>query len=82
MVQLSIFLCHKFPRIRKVTASKLFETLIMYDEVIEDEDNKEEVNAILSDTNWDKSVEEIRPIRNRLCELCGVQAPALIKKQL
>ena len=54
----------------------------MYDEVIEDEDNKEEVNAILSDTNWDKSVEEIRPIRNRLCELCGVQAPALIKKQL
>ena len=82
LVQLSIFLCHKFPRIRKVTASKLFETLIMYDEVIEDEDNKEEVNAILSDTNWDKSVEEIRPIRNRLCELCGVQAPALIKKQL
>ena len=82
LVQLSIFLCHKFPRIRKVTAAKLFETLIMYDEVIEDEENKEEVNAILSDTNWDKSVEEIRPIRNRLCELCGVQPPALIKKPL
>ena len=25
MIQLSIFLCHKFPRIRKVTAAKLFE---------------------------------------------------------
>merc|ERR1711902_273880 len=65
MVQLSIFLCHKFPRIRKVTASKLFETLLMYDNVIEDEDVKDQVNGILSDTNWDLPVEELRPIRNQ-----------------
>ena len=82
LVQLSIFLCHKFPRIRKVTATKLFETLLMYDNVIEDEDVKDQVNGILSDTNWDLPVEELRPIRNQFCDLVGVQAPALIKKPL
>lgn len=82
LVQLSIFLCHKFPRIRKVTASKLFESLLMYDGVIPDEEKKEEINNILSDTNWDLPVEQLRPIRNRFCELAGVQPPALIKKPL
>ena len=82
LVQLSIFLCHKFPRIRKVTAAKMFETLLVYDSVITDETKKDEINNILSDTNWDLSVEELRPIRNQLCELAGVQPPALIKKPL
>lgn len=82
LVQLSIFLCHKFPRIRKVTAAKLFESLLMYDNVITDEEKKEEINNILSDTNWDLPVEQLRPIRNRFCELAGVQPPALIKKPL
>ena len=80
-IQISIFLCHKFPRIRKVTATKLFETLLVYD-VIEDEEIKDQVDGILSDTNWDLPVEELRPIRNRFCDLVGVQAPALIKKPL
>jgi hypothetical protein len=39
-----------------------------------------QVNTILSDTNWDSNVDELRPIRNRLCELVGVQPPAVIKK--
>lgn len=82
LVQLSIFLCHKFPRIRKVTAAKLFETLLMYDTVITDDEKRDEINNILSDTNWDLPVEELRPIRNKFCELVGVQPPALIKKPL
>ncbi len=82
LVQLSIFLCHKFPRIRKVTAAKLFETLLLYDAVIPDEAKRDEVNTLLSDTNWDLAVEELRPIRNDLCDLLGVQPPALIKKPL
>ena len=39
-----------------------------------------QVNTILSDTNWDLNVEDLRPIRNRFCELVGVQPPAIIKK--
>ena len=44
-IQISIFLCHKFPRIRKVTATKLFETLLVYD-VIEDDEIKVNTNDI------------------------------------
>ena len=82
MIQLSIFLCHKFPRIRKVTAAKLFEALLMYDNVIESEEKKDEINNILSDTNWELPVEELRPVRNQFCELVGVQPPVLLKKPL
>lgn len=81
LVQLSIFLCHKFPRIRKVTSNKLFEALLTYsDKEIIPEENLDEVNTILSDTDWDQSLETLRPIRNNLCELMNVPAPTIIKK--
>ena len=96
LVQLSIFLCHKFPRIRKATASKLFEALLTYPNIIssqmkankvtfptddEVEEQLESINSILSDTRWDTTpVEQLRPLRNQLCDLLGVPAPALVKK--
>lgn len=47
LVQLSIFLCHKFPRIRKFTAAKLFEAILTYSdrEIVPDE-NLDEVRNI------------------------------------
>ena len=30
LVQLAIFLCHKFPRVRKYTADKFYEALLTY----------------------------------------------------
>ena len=81
LVQLSIFLCHKFPRVRKFTASKFFEAILTYsDREIVPEENLDEVNTILSDTNWDLTVEELRPIRNNMCNLIGIPPPAIIKK--
>ena len=94
LVQLSIFLCHKFPRIRKATASKLFEALLTYPNVLsqkgsmneslndeEIEKKLEIINSILSDTTWDTTpVEQLRPLRNKLCDLLGVPAPAIVKK--
>ena len=80
LVQLSIFLCHKFPRVRKVTANKLFEALLTYSEVVPDEDKLDEINSILSDTNWDQNLETLRPIRNKLCKLLDIPEPAVIKK--
>ena len=94
LVQLSIFLCHKFPRIRKATASKLFEALLTYpnilitddetnDAAIDLDDRLEAINGILSDTRWDTTtVEQLRPTRNKLCELLGVPAPAVVKKPI
>ena len=32
LVQLSIFLCHKFPRVRKSTAEKMYEALLTFTE--------------------------------------------------
>ena len=81
LVQMSIFLCHKFPRIRKVTASKLFEALMTFgDREVIPEVNLEEVNTILSDTDWDQPLETLRPIRNELCGLMNVPAPTILKK--
>jgi len=81
LVQLSIFLCHKFPRVRKSTAEKMYEALLTFSEndIIPDE-NLEEVMELLSDTQWDDSVEKLRLIRNKICELAGVPAPTVLKK--
>ena len=81
LVQLSIFLCHKFPRIRKITASKLFEALLTFaDREIVPEENLDDVNTILSDTDWDQDIATLRPIRNNLCDLLKIPAPAILKK--
>jgi hypothetical protein len=81
LLQLSIFLCHKFPRLRRYTANKLFEALLTYsDREIVPLENLDDINAVLSDTNWDQNVETLRLIRNSLCELMKVPPPVLITK--
>ncbi|KAG2461089.1 TBCD protein, partial [Polypterus senegalus] len=77
LFQLLLLLCHPFPVIRTTTASQLYETLLMYDDVI-DPGVIEEVMMILSDTNWEAELPEVREQRNQLCELLGVQKPVLV----
>ncbi|XP_064631800.1 tubulin-specific chaperone D-like isoform X2 [Lineus longissimus] len=77
-IQLMIFLCHKYPRVRKTTANKLYEAVVTFDDIIADE-HLDEVMTILSDTLWDNPVEELRPIRNQLCDLIGVPKPTITK---
>ncbi len=51
LTQLGIFLCHKFPRMRRATAGKLFEAILTYsDREIVPDDALDEVNAILGET--------------------------------
>ncbi|XP_067133607.1 tubulin-specific chaperone D [Centruroides vittatus] len=76
---LTIFLCHRFPRVRKVTAGKIYEALLSYENVVPESSLDEAMN-ILSDTNWDDSVNTLRPIRNNFCELCGISPPKIVKK--
>lgn len=71
-------LVNRFPRVRKTTASKLYETLLTLTDVSAGNNgdratllasNQEEILSILSDTDWDEDVESLKPIRNRLKQL-------------
>ncbi|CAF1120944.1 unnamed protein product, partial [Brachionus calyciflorus] len=77
MVRLMIQLCHQYSRIRKITASKLFEALINLPDIFESDDDNNECISLLTETNWDQSIDTIRAIRNRICELTNTPKPVL-----
>ncbi|RMX50561.1 hypothetical protein pdam_00008754 [Pocillopora damicornis] len=74
--QLSIFLCHRYPQVRKTTADHLYSAVLTYDDIIPAE-NLDEVLTILTETSWDAKIEELRVIRNRLCDIMGIPHPVL-----
>lgn len=81
--QLSICLCHKFKFVRKATASRLYESLTLYGD--EMDISEEDLTVLLTQLNtvdWEKPVEELRPIRNKLCEIMNCPIPMIkqIKK--
>lgn len=79
--QLSIFLCHKYKCIRKVAAIKTYEALTLYGEDMDlPEQDLFKILTELNVTDWERSVSELRPIRNDLCELMKVPAPILQTK--
>lgn len=81
LTQLAILLCHRFPRVRKATAEKLYEALLTFGEAeVVPEEHLEQVMELLSDTKWEGAVEEVRPLRNRICELAGVPTPTTAPK--
>jgi len=79
LVQLCIFLCNRFLWVRKTTAGKLYEALLLYgeDSVIPT-GNLDEVMSILSDTDWEQDVDIVKPTRNKLCNLMGVPIPKTV----
>ncbi|XP_058465569.1 tubulin-specific chaperone D [Malaya genurostris] len=67
--------------IRRETALKMFETLLVYGEqTCIPEENLEEVLACLSEEKWDGELEEARRIRNHLCMLMGIKPPVVRAK--
>lgn len=73
---LAIFLGLTHVHVRKCTASKLYEALILYgDSIGIPEENLDEIMNCLSETDWGLSLNEIRPIRNNLCTMMGVKPP-------
>ncbi|CAG9860286.1 unnamed protein product [Phyllotreta striolata] len=81
LIQLSILLCHRQSYVRRTTSSKLYEALLVHEE-----DSKltpetlESVMMVLSSTDWEKPVDEIRPVRNEFCRLMGIRTPVIAKK--
>ncbi|XP_013417607.2 tubulin-specific chaperone D-like [Lingula anatina] len=81
LIQLMVFLCHRYPIIRKTTANKVYEALVTYEEVGPDE-NLDELLTLLSETSWDDEVEKLRPMRNQLCSLFNVPPPVMKKQPM
>ncbi|XP_054268345.1 tubulin-specific chaperone D-like [Macrosteles quadrilineatus] len=77
LVQLGILLCHRFLWLRRVTATKMYEALIVYSEECGvDPSTLDDAMAILSDTEWDTlSTEAARAQRNKLCQLLNIPMP-------
>jgi len=82
LVQLAIFLCHRFPRVRRHAADKLYESILTFgDKNILPEETSDEAVALLGETNWmNGSVDQLKPIRNKFCELVNIPVPQTIKK--
>ncbi|XP_025987587.2 tubulin-specific chaperone D [Solenopsis invicta] len=79
--QLSIFLCHKYTSLRRTTAIRTYEALTLYGEEMDiAEEDLANILAKLNATDWEQPVEDLRPIRNNLCELMKVPAPVLQTK--
>ncbi|XP_018322258.1 tubulin-specific chaperone D [Agrilus planipennis] len=76
LVQLSILLCHRQIYIRRSTATKLYEALLVYgDNSVIPSENLDEIMNILSMTNWEEPLENLREIRNNLCTLMNIKKP-------
>ncbi|XP_044761611.1 tubulin-specific chaperone D [Coccinella septempunctata] len=76
LIQLSIMLCHRHSYIRRSTATRLYESLLVNgDASTINPDNMDQILQLLGDTNWEEPVEVVKPIRNELCKLMGVRVP-------
>ena len=80
-IQLSIYLCNKYKYLRKSTATRTYEALTLYGEDMDlSEEDLSNLLTELNATDWERPVEELRPIRNHLCELMKVPIPVLQTK--
>lgn len=81
LVQLSILLCHRQTYVRRSTFTKLYESLLVYgDNSVIPVENLDEIMELLGNTNWEESVETVKPVRNKLCGLMGISVPVPKKK--
>ncbi|CAH2071317.1 unnamed protein product, partial [Iphiclides podalirius] len=79
--QLVIYLCYADRYVRRCAAARLYEALTLYgDSCAAPQDDIDKVMTILAETDWEKDVEELRPIRNELCDLMAIKRPVLKQK--
>lgn len=74
--KVSVMLGLPMVHVRKSTATKFYEALILYgDQTDISEDNLDEIFNLLSETDWGQPLDQVRPIRNELCRLIGIKPP-------
>eukprot|EP00048_Salpingoeca_helianthica_P006781 m.102538 g.102538 ORF g.102538 m.102538 type:complete len:1182 (+) comp14122_c1_seq1:62-3607(+) len=71
---LVLCLCHRFPRVRKMTSEKVYVALLAIDPFCEP-DKLDEATALLTDTLWDGPLEAARVARNAFCQALGLALP-------
>ena len=62
-----------------VRVATYFHVYILYNSL---EENLETVMELLTESQWDDTVDNLRPIRNKICELAGVPSPTVLKKNV
>ncbi|RHZ45413.1 hypothetical protein Glove_680g46 [Diversispora epigaea] len=74
LYQLLSLLVHSFPKVRRLTADQLYLTLTAS---IEDEESEEmlQIEDILTNTDWNNPVPQLKEIRNQLYPLLGLNLP-------
>ncbi|XP_053707339.1 tubulin-specific chaperone D [Synchiropus splendidus] len=72
--QLLLLLCHPTLMIRKTTASKMYEMVLSYSDVI-DPEVLDDTMTLLGDTNWENEPADLLPVRNQLRDLLRVSKP-------
>lgn len=74
---MGIFLGLTHVHIRKTAALKLYEAMLLYGDTSGvPEENLDEVLSTLMDSDWTLPLNEVRPIRNHVCDLLGVKSPS------
>ncbi|VDP83480.1 unnamed protein product [Echinostoma caproni] len=71
-----ILMAHRYPVVRKSSATKLYECLLVFDFV--EPDVMDQITTLLTETIWESELTEVRPIRNTICELLGLSVPRMI----
>ncbi len=67
---LTILLCHRFPRIRSVTANQTYVALLTI------EDINDQILTLLTETDWsNSSIDDLRLKRDSICDLVGIAKP-------
>ncbi|EFX77856.1 hypothetical protein DAPPUDRAFT_247139 [Daphnia pulex] len=70
IIHLLNLLVNQFPRVRKITATKLYETLLTLTDISPSLSNhQDDILAIPSDTDWDEDVEALKPVKTQLRSL-------------
>lgn len=78
-IKMGIFLGLTHVHIRKTTAMKLYEALLLYGDTTDvPETNIDEILNLLLETDWAQPLKDVRPIRNNLCDLLGVKPPVVV----
>ncbi|CAG9134138.1 unnamed protein product [Plutella xylostella] len=79
--QLVIYLCYSECYVRRCAAARLYEALALYGDVsCVPASSQDQVMEVLAETDWERDVTELRPIRNELCDLMGIKRPLLKQK--
>ncbi|XP_072939375.1 tubulin-specific chaperone D [Epargyreus clarus] len=79
--QLVIYLCYADRYVRRCAAARLYEALTLYGDVCAlPQEDLDQVMSVLADTDWERDVSELRPIRNEICDLMNIKRPVMKQK--